>query len=745
MKRYILLIITTLPLLCGAQNYKKMSSYVRQLAQQNSLTVSAKATQSGNVSRNEAEASQQKAVMVFVKAQDESAVSRYCVRHQDDIHICRVPVSELAGLSEDARVMRIEARESNANAHLDLSASKVNAHDAWQGTKLPQAFQGNGTLVGVIDCGIDYMHPTFRSSEDDRLKIVRVWDMIDVPEGQTYNEKSHFPIGTFLNNAKDIERKGSSIDSDIIYHGTHTTSIAAGSGYGSPYSGMAPGADIYSVCIYLSNNKEKIKEEHLSYYTDALEVLAYQNIFDYADSIGKPCVISCSFGGTQDMTDADKMRDDYFSKLTTKGHIIVASAGNDGSRAGYMPKSAQARSVGGRISCTTQSFVMNISTRGKLKMHVTDHSKTIAATRTYTLDFLPGNTQDESPSGLKWYDFLNDEKIPELDNLTIQIYSGNNEFDPTQVGYDIFFYREDKAFNSHNYTVEIESDGVAAEVFCQSGSMLSATQYSPTLTGAISNSGNIGSPGSLPSVICVGSITHANTWTDHNGINRIWSAGSIGGVSSFSSRGPALHVDIKPEVMAPGSIITAGMSHGIYETSPKDNDSHVVSFIERDGVKYPWAIDSGTSMACPVAAGVIALWLEADPTLTREKILDVIANTSRQPDASLSYPNTTYGYGEIDAYKGLLYILDPTGTLPVMRQHADGVTCVPTANGDLLITMPQGIQGNQSVRLYSTSGQLLHSALLPAGTESLTLSTQHLHGIIAVQIGTLGSTLVRLP
>lgn len=746
MRRLFTVILLLTCLICQAQEYRKMSRYVRELAREQQTAASKGLGHNGATAAN--------SVVIFVKAPEE-AVSQYCIRHQDDIHICCVPLSELATLSEDYRVMRMEAKNSEKHADLQLSAEKTNAANVWQGTALPQAFQGKGTLVGVLDVGIDYLHPTFRSTEDDRLRIVRAWDMIDIPKGQSVNFlsilTSKFPIGTFMNNEESIVKKGGSIDCDILYHGTHTTSTAAGSGYDTPYRGMAPEADIYSVCISLSNNKDKIPEEYRKFYTDAMEMLAFQNIFDYADSIGKPCVISCSFGGTQDITDEDKSKNEYFKKMTGPGHIIVASAGNDGSQAGYMPKSSTTRSIGGRISCTKESFTVNVSTPGKLRMHVTDYAKGIETRRTYDLDFLPGNTQETSPSGLLWYDHFCDTIINDKDSMVTEIYSGNNEFDPTHVGYDIFFYHKDKKFNDHKYVVEFEGEGVAAEIFCQSGSLLPATSYSPTLTGAQPNSGNIGSPGALPTTICVGSITHSNSWIDYKGVNHPWNGGSIGKVAYYSSRGPAQHCFIKPEVMAPGNLITAGMTREILEKHPAENESHVVAFSEYGGKKYPWSVDSGTSMATPVVAGIVALWLEADPTLTKDKIMEVIANTSRQPDTAFSYPNTTYGYGEIDAYKGMLYVLNMTDVPGLSTEHVQGITAYPTPehNIRLIRTASEGSVPGTSfrdvqVRLYNTGGTLLRTTLFPADATELTIPTQDLSGIIAVQIGNLGSTLVRL-
>ena len=64
----------------------------------------------------------------------------------------------------------------------------------------------------------------------------------------------------------------------------------------------------------------------------------------------------------------------------------------------------------------------------------------------------------------------------------------------------------------------------------------------------------------------------------------------------------------------------------------------------------------GTSMACPIVTGVIALWLQVCPTLTLEQIKDVFANTCTHYDEGLSYPNNYYGLGEIDALAGIEYI-----------------------------------------------------------------------------------------
>lgn len=78
----------------------------------------------------------------------------------------------------------------------------------------------------------------------------------------------------------------------------------------------------------------------------------------------------------------------------------------------------------------------------------------------------------------------------------------------------------------------------------------------------------------------------------------------------------------------------------------RKNLTHHVTY---NGTDYYYLAESGTSMASPVVADMVALWLQAKPNLTPEQVLDVISRTSTHPDASMQYPNNTYGHGQIDA------------------------------------------------------------------------------------------------
>ncbi|NDD27638.1 MAG: hypothetical protein EB084_05155 [Proteobacteria bacterium] len=97
-------------------------------------------------------------------------------------------------------------------------------------------------------------------------------------------------------------------------------------------------------------------------------------------------------------------------------------------------------------------------------------------------------------------------------------------------------------------------------------------------------------------------------------------------IASFSSRGPGDHGELKPDVATPGANVVVGTVRGGYTRS------------------------NGTSFASPIAAGVIATWLEANPSLNVTQVQQIVAETSHPLS---SYDHFAQGYGEMDALAGL--------------------------------------------------------------------------------------------
>lgn len=113
-------------------------------------------------------------------------------------------------------------------------------------------------------------------------------------------------------------------------------------------------------------------------------------------------------------------------------------------------------------------------------------------------------------------------------------------------------------------------------------------------------------------------------------------------IASFSSRGPSDcdGTSIKPEVSAPGVSVYSSYPGGGYVRM------------------------SGTSMAGPHVAGVVALMRQADPNADVTTIKNVLMNTAR--DLGSGGEDNSYGWGVIDAYEAVLAVMQPDVEPPVV-------------------------------------------------------------------------------
>ena len=91
---------------------------------------------------------------------------------------------------------------------------------------------------------------------------------------------------------------------------------------------------------------------------------------------------------------------------------------------------------------------------------------------------------------------------------------------------------------------------------------------------------------------------------------------------------------------------------------------NVSYMIEKNGRKNWYGRMQGTSMSTPHVAGIIALWMQAKPTLTVNEIKEVLKATCHPVTDTNMIPSRNpvqAGMGKIDAIKGLKKVLETSG------------------------------------------------------------------------------------
>lgn len=604
-------------------------------------------------------------VMAFVKLTepDGEVLQRHgaCVLDQrGSLFVADIPLRALGSLTRDDRVVRIEAGQ-RASVQMDTTAAIVSATPAQQLLRLPQTYSGRGVVVGVQDIGFDLTHPNFYSADMTEYRIKALWDQLSTDTLHTI-----LPAGRDYVGRDSLLALGCPRDGLGQTHGTHTAGIAAGSGAEgsdtlSPYRGIAWESDLCLVCNATTEDIALIDPSDYYKYTYALDALGFKYIFDYADRAGKPCVINFSEGSLQDFQGYDQLYYEMLDSLTGPGHIIVSSAGNDGRSINYLHKPSGQQSAG--LFCG--SNLQNVGFTTKVQGGMDDFSLRISvyshADEPQTVDVPIACVLAADDS--TWIDTV---AIGDY-QYVIAATAYPSCYDARQIVCDWYIITLAHIFSKcYPVSVQLMGQEADAELYRVTGWL-----YHSSLDDRLSdgdNSHSINSPASAPSVICVGATGYRTQFVNYLGEQKVYDNGQGGVRTPFSGIGPTFDGRIKPDVMAPGQNIISSYSSFYLENNPNANDiSSDVRHFGHGGRTYAWNSNGGTSMSSPVVAGAIALWLQADPTLSPSDCLSIFAKTCRHYDATLTYPNNFYGYGEIDVTAGLEEVL---------RRQAAGIETV---------------------------------------------------------------------
>lgn len=726
----VLLCLLSISVFAQRPQYGKMSPLLRQLVRSSSPLT----PHPSHISHHPSSIFHRpSSVCAFVKVGDDGEtvlLDHGCkvLARVGQVCIADIPVRQLGALSLDARILRMEARQGNCLS-TDQMATHLNALPVYAGQNLPQAFTGKGVVVGVMDVGFDLTHPNFYSADTTQYRIRKFWDMVtqDTVGSGLY-------VGRDYGGRENLLALGHSRDGLDLTHGTYTAGIAAGSGVGSPYRGMAPEADLCLVANAVTDDIVYIDSADYYKYTFATDALGFKYLFDYAKSVGKPCVASFSEGSVQDFRGYDQLYYEMLDSLVGPGRILVAAAGNNGAVKSWFRKPVGEESAGAFLSNSGPEMLLTFKSAQDFQLRLVAYSD---ANDTLLIRLSDVLSQEDSLL----------TAVLNLDDyqLTVTTEAYPSCYDASEMCYDVTVHTTGDVGVVRPLSVEVVGRDADVEFFRVNGNLYTST-LNPSLDAGETVC-CIHSPSSAPCVISVGATSYRDSIQNMRGEWKKYWLGNGGVWAAFSSVGPTFDGRIKPDVMAPGNNIISSFSSFYMEAHPDASDlTWDLDRYDFNGRSYAWVSSSGTSASCPAVAGAIALWLQAKPDLTPQEIKEVLSLTCRHYDKSLTYPNNKYGYGEIDVYRGLLYILGVDRVEEVSKTHTSAR--IRYADNQLSVSFEHPLSSSVRLRLYTMNGRLVHTSTVKAGQTSQSLSLGSLPaGIYAVQLdgpsSVKGSTLIR--
>jgi len=529
MKRIILFIFIVLDFtaLSQAQHSAKLSPYTRLIINQvEKLLKEGKQLDDPEFVNQHAlfVESNEVSVKCFLHTETENNIDRKALEslgvelnnNAGRIWTCRIPVLQIGNVRKIDCVKYIEASQP-VKPLLDSARSVTNTNHVQAGTGLSQAYKGENVVVGVIDRGFDYTHPTFY---DETLSTYRVKRARNFAYGGNYTSQS-----TIL---------AAQHDGTLGNHATHVAGIAGGSGgtTNATYRGVAPNSDLVFVTANTSS--------------DILNGFSY--IKSYAQSEGKPCVANISLGSNYGPNDGTSSFEQMMDSYSGAGAIACISSGNEGDSPIFAKKI--------QTGVDTMNVICNAS-GGSLEGNVcvwgepnNQFSISIALYNSSTGQFVASTPFVQTSTSESYNNSISYSSA----TCAVQVVTDNSDYNNNKPNATIYINYSNGS-NNIRPVVRVRSsaaDGTTTRIWSPSFSFRTDVPSGFT-SGSTEETVNCLATGY--NTICVGAWTSRKYFYSMQYGNTGWGSWTIGDIASFSSKGPAADGRIKPSITAPGQFL----------------------------------------------------------------------------------------------------------------------------------------------------------------------------------------------
>lgn len=613
-----------------------------------------------------------------------------------DMALVSLSSEEAYLLAELPEVISISLGYDNSPMLIDARAS-TGVDDVHAGKGLPMGYTGKGVICGMMDTGFDANHVNFLSDGEPRVE--RLW----VITGS---------IGAIQSYTTPDKIKNFTVDTSNGTHGTHVMGIMAGG-----YKGKLKQATYNK-----RTGRVQVLEENCGYYgvaTDAILapccgtlqnnniLLAAENILNFSKEKEMPAVMNLSLGHNIGPHDGSTAGDKYLAKVG-KEMIICISAGNEGGSAvsyhkdftasdktvrTFVSASAVADGVldiwGSDATAFDVTFVAYDKSNGSIKYSYKvpkDKSETIYITGSYYT--APGYIHDEA------FDAAFGESGAMI--ITTGLNPANNRYN---VYANLQLGRGSDGANIIPGFIIEGSNAKSVDLYVSGDISIKSNGISGYVDGNDTQSINDMACGD--NVIVVGAYTNVVRFPTIGDGEAVFNGNPVkGNIASFSSYGKTFQGKQLPDITGPGHGVRSSYSYYYLNSNPSANE-YVAAQLDGTRRNYSWLQMSGTSMSSPFVAGVCALWLQADPTLTVDDIKNVMKETADNDEFTAVSPER-WGYGKINALAGIKKILGSSGIAGVVTEGADMI--VTPAAGSVEVFAAGAAQVR--VELYTVGGAL---------------------------------------